>query len=30
LFSSGHAVWQAEQGSPYFRAKAGIARTLAV
>src|SRR5712692_3650792 len=27
LFSSGHAVWQAEQGRSYFRAKAGMART---
>src|SRR5205085_707504 len=28
LFNSGHAVWHAEHGSPYFRANAGIARTL--
>jgi hypothetical protein len=27
LFSSGHAVWQAEQGRSYFRAKAGMAST---
>jgi len=27
LFNSGHAVWQAEQGRSYFRAKAGMART---
>lgn len=25
LFSFGHASWQAEQGSPYFRARAGMA-----
>jgi len=28
LFNSGHAVWHAEQGRPYFRANAGIAMTL--
>jgi hypothetical protein len=27
LFSSGQAVWHAEQGNPYFLANAGIART---
>src|SRR5437660_10060826 len=28
LFNSGHAVWHAEHGSPYFLANAGIARKL--
>jgi len=27
LLSSGHAVWDAEHGRPYFLAKAGIALT---
>src|SRR6266853_4306649 len=28
LFSSGHAVWHAEHGRPYFLAKAGMASTF--